>query len=357
VSVRPGADALISPLGLDLEARLERAFAADPTPAQLATVDRRVAAAVAIPRPVVGRFGGARWVRRAALLALSMVVVGGASATLLSLYGGMGSGGYQVAWDRSTKLGLSEIHGGYRVILEAAYADAAQTMLAISIIDTEPGRSSGVGLRGADLTDEVGRPYRMTSGGSTPADDSSSVNTVWFETPGAVTSAGTHHYVLTLPEIGVRDVTPSMSVLPDGHSSGDPWHTVAGPWRFAFDLAVEPGTRLSPAATATADGVTATIGSVLVTPTTVRVEITYAGLPGDASSWASIATVLHDGHELGVGQSGASGGPVVKDTITTVTGADHATGSWVVRIDELVGFGPAGQLRITGPWELRFDAP
>lgn len=356
MSVRPGADALIPPPVLDLEAHLERAFAADPTSAQLAIIDRRVAAAVAIPRPAARRVGRPRHLRRAVLLAVALVVLGGASATLLSLYGGIGSGGYRVAWDRSTKLGLSQVHDGYRVTLEAAYADAAQTMLAISIIDTETGRSGGVGLRGADLTDEARRTYRMTGAGSTPADRSSSINTVWYETPGDGALSGTHHLVLTMPDISVREVTPSLSVLPNSQSSTDAWHPVDGPWRFEFNLAIAPGIRLSPAATATANGVTATLKSILVTPTAARLELTYEGLP-DESSWASIATVLHNGDQLAVGTTGSSGGPVVQDAITTVMGTDDASGTWVVRINELVGDGPNGQVRLQGPWEIRFAAP
>ena len=357
MSVRPGADALIPPTLLDLEARLERAFGADPTPAQLAAIDARVSAAVAVPRPAARRVGRPRHVWRAVLLAAALVVLGGAGTTLLSLYRGMGGDGYRVAWDHSTKLGLSQVHDGYRVTLEAAYADAAQTMLAISILDTATGRSRGVMIYGADLTDETGRTYQMTSGGSTPADSSSSVNTVWYETPGDGTLSGTHHFVLTLPDIGVRYVSPSFSVLPDGGSTGDPWHTVAGPWRFAFDLAIAPGIRLSPAATATSNGVTATLESILVSPTTVRLELTYAGLPDDGSSWASVATVLHNGEQLAVGTSWLSRDPAVAETITTVTGTDIASGSWVVRIDELVGDGPNGQVRLQGPWEVRFTAP
>ena len=357
MSVQPGADALTSSRALDLEERLERAFAVDLTRAQLAAIDRRVSAVIALPRPAAHRIGKPRHLRRVLLAAAVLFVLGGAGTTLLSMYGGIGSDGYRVAWDRATKLGLSEVRDGYRVTLEGAYADAAQTMLAISILDTVSGRSSGVDVSGADLTDEVGHAYRMTSGGSTPADSSSSVNTVWYETPGDGVFSGAHHFVLTMSEIRARDVTPSVSVLPGRGSTGDAWHTVPGPWRFEFDLAIAGGTRLSPALSTMANGVTATLKSILVTPTTARLELTYEGLSRDVSSWASIATVLHKGSAVAVGTTGSSGGSIVKDTITTVVGADDASGSWVVRIDELVGDGPNGQVRMKGPWEFHFTAP
>jgi len=283
------------------------------------------------------------------------------------MYPNLGGGGYRVAWDRSTKLGLSQVHDGYQVRLEAAYADAAQTMLAISVQDTEGGRSSQVGINGVDLTDEAGRTYQMASAGSTPADRSSSVNTVWFDTPGDGSLSGSHHFVATLPDIGVREVDPTFSILPDVRAvnpsvaalpvdpSTFPWHSVAGPWRFEFDLAIAPATLLSPAATATAHGITATLESMLVSPTTVRLKMNYAGLPDDGSSWSSIATVLHNGGRLAVG--GTLSDPAVGEVIATVMGTDNASGSWVIRIDELVGFGPQDQIRLAGPWVVSFVAP
>ncbi len=356
MSARAGANAPIPSPAFDLEAGLERAFGSDPTPAQLAAMDRRISAVLEVPRPAVRKVGRRRRRWGAVLLAAAaLVVLVGAGTSLLSMYPNLGTGGYRVAWDRSTKLGLSQVHDGYQVRLEAAYADGAQTMLAISVQDTQGGRSSQVGINGADLTDEAGRTYTAESGGSTPADRSSSVNTVWFETPGDGALSGTHHLVATLPDIGVREVNPSFSILPDGQQTGDPWYSVAGPWRFEFDLAIAPATLLSPAATATAHGITATLESMLVSPTTVRLKMNYAGLPDDGSSWSSIATVLHNGGRLAVG--GTLSDPAVGEVITTVMGTDNASGSWVIRIDELVGFGPQDQIRLAGPWVVSFVAP
>jgi hypothetical protein len=358
VSDRPGADAPVPSPDSELEARLERAFGADPTPAQLAAIDRRVSVAVKeVPRR------HARWVGRprrrwqvVLLAAAALVVLVGAGTSLLSMYPNLGGGGYRVAWDRSEKLGLSQIHDGYQVTLEAAYADAAQTMIAISIQDTVGGRSSQVGFYGGDLTDEAGRAYTSLSGGSTPADSSSSVNTVWFETPGDGALSGNHHFVLNVPDIGVRQVNPVFSTLPDGSQTGNPWDRVAGPWRFEFDLAIAPGTVLSPAATATANGVTATVESVLIARSTIRLNMTYAGLPDGAESWTAIATVLHDGKRMAVGSSSSRLGAAGEE-LTTVEGTDNPSGPWVVQIDEMVGFGPQDQIRLQGPWQISFVAP
>lgn len=361
MSARPGANAPVPSPTDDLEASLEKAFDADPTPAQLAAIDRRVAAAVKTPRRPTRRLGrpGRRWGSVLLAAAALVVLVGfvGARATLVSMYPIATQGSNPLAWERSTKLGISQVHDGYKVTLDAAYADAAQTMLAISIVDTATGRESQVGFGRLDLTDEAGRTYQMTEGGSQPVGSSSSVNMVWFQTPGDGVLSGTHHFVLTMPDIGVRAVTPPFSTLPGGLSMGDPWGSAAGPWRFEFDLAIAPGTRLSPASTATVDGVTVTLGSVLVAPTTVRLQFRCDGLPDSGSGWAPVGAVVHNGAQLAIGTSWGSLDPKTWQTTTTETGTDNASGSWTVRIDELVGESPQGQIRLEGPWELQFEAP
>jgi hypothetical protein len=260
-------------------------------------------------------------------------------------------GSNPLAWERSTKLGISQVHDGYQVTLDAAYADAAQTMLAISIVDAETGRESQVGLSFGELTDEAGRTYPGFTDVGAPRDSSSSVSMVWFETPGDGTLSGTHHFVYTLPDVSVRQVNPDGGLT-------DLWHTVAGPWRFEFDLAIVPGTRLSPASTATVNGVTATLGSVLVTPTTVRLKLRFDGQPDSGSGWAPVGTVVHNGAQVEIAMVTWSLDPTAYwQTITTETGADSASGSWTFRIDELVGESPQGQIRLKGPWELQFSAP
>jgi hypothetical protein len=87
------------------------------------------------------------------------------------------------------------------------------------------------------------------------------------------------------------------------------------------------------------------------------VQSTYAGLPHGGSSWSSVAKVLHNGGQLAAGSSLVSRNPTAGEVITTDGGTDAASGSWVIRIDELVGDGPQGQIRLEGPWEITFAAP
>jgi hypothetical protein len=165
-----------------------------------------------------------------------------------------------------------------------------------------------------------------------------------------------------VPAIGVREVTPEFSInpdvlpTPDNGQAHDPWDSVPGPWQFEFDLTIAPGTRLTPGVAATAKGTSATLDSILISPTTVRLNMKYDGQPTSGSPWTAIATVLHDGKPLESGYS--TSGPLIDgELITTGSGADSASGSWVIRIDELVSEGPGGQTRLQGPWVISFVAP
>ena len=68
-------------------------------------------------------------------------------------------------------------------------------------------------------------------------------------------------------------------------------------------------------------------------------------------------TVTRNGEQLALGSTSWNGDPA------TVVGSDSASGTWVVSISEFVGnHGPTPsglgeQLRISGPWRLRFVVP
>jgi hypothetical protein len=260
-------------------------------------------------------------------------------------------GSDSLVWERSTKLGLTQVHDGYAVTLDAAYADAAQTMLAVSVVDSG-GRHSQISTGRTVLTDEAGHVFNMVTGVEAPADSSSSVSMTWFETPGDGTLSGIHHLLLSLPDISVRDEQPA----------GNSWRDLAGPWNFEFDLAIAPGTLVSLASTASAQGITVTLESALVTPSTVRLKWIYSGLPAAESIWMSelipVFMVVHNGVEIAGGMSESNVlDPAGVTTAITETGADDASGSWTVRIDELIHQDPNGQTRLQGPWELRFTVP
>jgi hypothetical protein len=286
-------------------------------------------------------------VRRVAVLAAVLAILGGATTTLLAIYGSLGGDAYQYAWNHSTKLALRETDQGYAVTLEAAYADAAQLMLAISVVDTENRGWSGLeaGSAGARFADDPGPAYVMTGGGSTPV-DRASANTVWLDaaTPPA---PGHHRLVVTVPAIRHRD--------PEPVGSGDPWHEVLGSWTYEFDLVVGGGRRVDVAADDTVNSVRASAVGLFATPTTVRIDVKWSDRGPSSTGWNSVGTAFHDGHKIAV-----SGTSTVFDveTLRLNAGVEDASGHWKVVIDETIGDDPQGGLsRLHGPWVLEFDVP
>ncbi len=286
-------------------------------------------------------------VRRLALLAAVLAIVGGATTSLLSLYGFFGGDAYQYAWKHATMLGLHQTDQGYAVTLEAAYADAAQMLLAVSVVDTQNRGWSQLDASSADarFTNGSGPVWSMTHGGSAPA-SMGAANTVWLDAS-APPVPGVHSVTVTVPAIRYRD--------PDPVGSGDPWHEVLGSWTFTFDLPVGGGRRLDLDTAATAGGVTATATSLFATPTAVRIGIRWSDRGPSTSGWNSVGTVFHDGHEIPLG-GGVTGSD--DETLNLIAGTEDPAGHWKVVINESIGNGPDGrQLRLEGPWVLEFDVP
>ena len=298
-------------------------------------------------------------VRRLALLAAGMAavlaIVGGATASLLMVHGSFGGDAYQYAWKHATMLGLAKTDQGYTVILEAAYADASQMILAVSVVDAQNRGWSGLDASSADarFTDGTGPAWAMTQGASVPA-STGAANTIWLDAS-APPSPGVHSVTVTVPAIRYRD--------PEPVGAGDPWHEVLGSWTFTFDLPIAGGRRVNLDTAATVHGVTATAVSLFSTPTVVKVDIRWSDLGATGSGWTSVGTAFHDGHELPIIRAGATAGGI--ETLSLVAGTEDASGHWKVLISQVVGNGTKvtgsapgdGLVRLEGPWVLEFDVP
>ena len=286
-------------------------------------------------------------VRRLALLAAVLAIVGGATTSLFMLYGFFGGDAYQYAWKHATMLGLTQTDQGYTVTLEAAYADASQMMLAVSVVDA---RNRGwsqldASSAGVRFTDGTGPAWTMTGGGSAPA-SMGAANTVWLAAS-APPTPGVHSVTVTVPAVRVREAEPV--------GSGDPWHEVLGSWVFTFDLPIAGGRRVDLNTVATVNGVTATATSLFATPTVVKIDVRWSDRGPTASGWTSVGTAFHDGHEIPIG-----GGMTVNgiETLPLVAGTEDASGHWKVVINEVIGDIPdGGQVRLEGPWVIEFDVP
>ena len=315
--------------------------------AQMRVLDAAIPTPITPPMDLVQTRRRRFPMRRLVVLAAAVAVLGGATGTILSLYGGLGGDAYQYAWQHATTLALRQTDQGYMVTLEAAYADQARLTLAISALDTQNRGWSGIdaGSASARFADGSGPVYMMTSGGSTPA-SMGSANTVWLDAA-EPPSPGVHRMVVTVPAIRYRD--------PEPVGSTDPWHEVLGSWTFTFDLPVVGGRRVDVSATATANNVTATAIDLFATPTTVKIDVRWSNRGATFSSWTSVGTVYHDGHEMPIGGTETASDV---ETLRLISGTSDPSGHWKVVIDETIENGPNGdQVRLQGPWVLEFDVP
>lgn len=315
--------------------------------AQLRALDAAIPAALTPPMDAIKTRRRRFPMRRLALLAAAVAILGGATGSILSLYGGFGGDAYQFAWQHATKLALRQTDQGYAVTLEAAYGDQARLMLAVSALDTQNRGWSGIEAASASarIVDGSGPAYRMTSGGSTPA-SMGSANTVWLEAIEPLTP-GIHRIVVTVPAIRYRD--------PEPVGKADPWHEVLGSWTFTFDLPVVGGRRVDVSAAATVNNVTATTTELFATPTSVEIHVRWLNREPASSSWTSVGTAYHDGKEIPIGGTLTASDV---ETLGLISGVTDPSGHWKVVIEETIGFDSNGeQVRLVGPWRLEFDVP
>ena len=139
-----------------------------------------------------------------------------------------------------------------------------------------------------------------------------------------------------------------------------PWHEVKVDTSFSFDLTVDGGALATPHAAAESNGVTITLGRIVASPSTVRLELDVAGLPSGAGAWAPIMSIRHAGVDLAVMLTTSGGGPGT--TNWTSRGVDDASGDWIVTVTEVVGDQLVDgtvdkQIRLQGPWIIHFTMP
>ena len=226
-------------------------------------------------------------------------------------------------------------------------------MIAVSVVDAANRPASQVGVSTATLVDDQGRSYGMAMGESFPNDPSSAANLLWFRA-GQPLGAGPRTFHMRFDTIDVRD---QSTPPPTDDPSWNPWHGVAGPWAFDFELTVRPGSLVRPDATAAAAGLTVRLREVSATEATIRANVEVLGAsntPG--ASWMAVGAFEHDGAQFAIDQGTAMADGVLG--IEAIHSTARRSGEWVLRVDELVGLDEAGQqVRLQGPWRLQFTLP
>jgi hypothetical protein len=346
------ASVLASDPGLD--ASLTALFAVDVPANVLDALDDRIRRGLQTWNPGRGRLTRLRPGRRAGVLAIlaAALAIGGANGSLRALYTFL-AGPFDLPWHRGVELNLSQTVDGYRVTLERAYADATRLALAISVVDER--RRPGITQLQAFstvVTDSSGE-YGGIGAVSTPDGAFAAVNVAW-KTPAALPlPSGPRAFHVVLPFIRVRD---DSTPPPNADDVGwDPWHPVAGPWTFDFEMTVDGGTTVTPDAIADANGIRATVTRLIAAPSIVRVDLRIDGTPG-ASGWNPVGQVRHDGHVMKfvVGSFEPDG------TIALMTdgGVGDPSGHWTVTFTSLApDDDPNGPKPPITPWIVEFDVP
>jgi hypothetical protein len=329
-----------------LERDLHALFDADPSPAVLERLDRRIDGRLQAWDPRASRRSRRRAGRKVAIVGLlaAALAIGGATGNLQSLYL-LAAGPFDLPWHRGEALDLSQTVDGFRVTIDRAYADATRLALAISVVDEErrPGITQ-LSAMGTVVTDEDGE-YGGLGATSTPDGPFAAVNVAWKVPPVLPLPSGPRTFRVVIPSIQVRD----DSIPPANDDQWWPWHPHPGPWAFEFTLDVDGGTTITPDVSAEKDGVTVEVSRVIAASNIIRVDARIDGAPRD-DPWSPIGSITHGGRTARfVASSVEDDGTVA---IFTDSGLGDGRGAWTITFDELVG-----NARMAGPWVIEFEGP
>jgi len=367
----------------EIETRLLRAVAVEPSEDGLRWLDQRVADVAAGPVAVPRRgISFPRLMLRPVLVLAAFLLLAGAVA------GGMGLldqlfqssvPGWRTGWDRAEQLDLQQTDAGVTITLERAYADLNQVLVGFTVagLDAAPLTDHGDAVPlewRAELRDPTGRSleqWATSLGGSTIADASlSAVVNVW---EGAVTPmAGT--WELTFSSVGYNSggfvsgectagntdpacVNPPVNAMVDGI------------WRFEFALPAPTGTVVTPNVSVTQGQATLTLTELRITPTMITSRIALRVDGSTVADWHPNISIrrgdtTYTSHSsYHVTQDPNSQGPNGDvNEFLTISGADVASGTWVIEIPELTYRSSTDtpiedEIHLIGPWTLTVTVP
>ncbi len=332
-----------------LDAGLLDLFAIQPAPDLLDRVDRRIEHRLRAWKPRAARRSRLRPGRRAGVIGLlaAAFLAAGATGSLQGLYMLL-AGPFDLPWHRGAELNLSQVVDGYRVTIDRAYADSTRLALAISVVDERQRQgTTQLMATNAVVTDASGE-YSGIGANSSPNGRFAAANVTWKVPAALPLPAGRRQFHVVIPDIEVRD---DSTPPPDADVIGwSPWHGHAGPWTFDFQLTVDGGTTVTPTAVTEIDGVSVSVSRLIAASSIVRVEMRVDGKLA-AGSWIPVGEVRHGDRVMGF--VAAKIEPDGTIALMTDGGVDDASGEWTVTVDKLVG----GDVRLAGPWVLRFNAP
>jgi hypothetical protein len=332
-----------------LEQRLRTLYAVS-VPTEL---DRRVVTAMTTGR--IRRSGRTR-PRMLAALAVAAILATVAAVPAVVWFEGW-HGPFDHLWEISTAVDQTATADGYRVTVHRAYADRLGVRLAMTVEDLED-RWSEFYVDGAEVTDADGRVYEgwNWSGSRTPVDGSTAT---WSRFLMPDDAAGDHLQLrVTVTSLAVRSPEP----MPPDLDPEQIWTSVGGAWSFELDVPITPGQAVSPAASASASGVTINLKELGVVPSGTVVRVAVEGLPeipaGSMYSWYPVTSVEHDGDRLT--DDPLEPGVVGSDGVVTLELSpvvEDLAGQWKITILQFHSFDPIHKQfgESQGPWVLEFN--
>jgi len=266
-------------------------------------------------------------------------------------------GPFDRLWEISTPVDQTVTADGYRVTVHRAYADRLGVRLAMTVEDLKD-RWSGLYVDAANVTDGDGRVYEGWNwSGSRTLVDGSSATWSRFLLPADALGDDLRLRVM-VTSLAVRSPDP----IPRDLDPERIWTSVGGAWTFELDVPLTWGESVSPAAMASANGVTVALEELGVVPSGTVVRLAVEGLPempaGSPDGWYPVTSVEHDGEQLTddpvrPGVVGSDGNV----TLELVPVADDLAGHWKITIHQFHAFDPpSGRFGDSqGPWVLEFD--
>jgi hypothetical protein len=369
----------------EIETRLHRAVAFEPSEDGLRWLDQRVGQLAARPVALPRRgFSFPRLVLRPVLVVAAFVVLAGAVAggvgLLDQIFQSSAMPGWRIAWDRAERLDLTATDAGVTITLERAYADLNQVLVGFTVGGLEPppltdhGDAAELEWR-ADLRDPAGRlaqEWAPSETGTAITDPNlSAIGNFW---EGAVTPVG-GTWVLTFTSVGFNAggfVSGECTVgNTDPACLNPPANAmVDGIWRFEFALPAPTGTVVTPNVSVTQGQATLTLTELRITPTVIAGTIVLRVANSTVAQWGPgpiSVSVRHGGTSYLINHvstlspeealKGLGGGD--DDEFRVLTGSDEAAGTWEIEIPELwyqtTMRDP--EVRLTGPWTLTVTVP
>jgi hypothetical protein len=313
-----------------LEARLADAYAVAP-PDGFGAVDRRVASLAAeadAPRP------RRRWrgLRVALALAAALLLLAGATVAavrLLEVLAGA-TPGTSVVLNKGVVLGERQVHGDYAITLERAYGDINRVVVVLSIERAD--RSGHVRVEmSPNLVDPAGHVLDR-DGTDVGATEGNAMAETFTFAPATSTEG---------------DYTLQVTTGRDSPV-----------WTYAFRLPAPVGSIVEVGRTIHRSGAAVSVGEVRLSPTMISASIRVHSSEPDIADWATIGFLRHGDHTIEFALEHGSADDDEGSIVSTVEGADPASGEWTLTVTEMVGerFDET-QVRLRGPWEFTFDVP